>query len=193
MPWPNWLLPVAFLLLLLFTVALWALIRARDFSHVDAPVRLAFTLLLVVFNLTCVGLKVLHYNPYAETKKLADTTLVDATERERQAIDTATAKIAEHATAAHALRTAVGRLDAQARHKLDAAWEAILRDRDGHGLTGELAPEFAVEGMSRFDKVQGPPIKGDSLEKLAKLADELEPGEARTRLFLVLKRKRKSA
>jgi hypothetical protein len=188
LPWPNWPLPLAFLLLLLVTVALWALIRARDFSHVDAPVRLAFTLLLVVFNLTCVGLKVLQYNPYTETKKLADEALEDMLVRERQAIETAIAQVAEHTEATYALRAAISELEATGRHKMDEAWEAILRDRDGHGLTGELAPEFAVEGTSRFAEVKGPPIRAGSLDEVVKYAQGLDPAKVNARLGTVLAR-----
>ncbi|HEY3465612.1 MAG TPA: hypothetical protein VGL47_10805 [Amycolatopsis sp.] len=186
LPWPDWRPPLVFLALLLITVAIWALIRARDFSHVDPPVRLAFTLLLLVFNLTCVGLKVLQYNPYAETKKLAEATLATVAARERQAIESATAKITAHTEATYALRTAVSRLQANGLHKMDEAWEAILRDRDGHGRTGEIAPEFAPAGRWRFAGVKMPSIQVASMDEVVGFADDLDPGEVRTRLAVAI-------
>lgn len=182
LPWPNWPVPLAFLLLLLVTVALWALIRARDLNYADAPIKVAFMLLLLLFNLTCVGLKVLHHNPYVETKKLADLTLANVARTEKQAVETASATVTEHTEATYVLRAALSQLKAIGQHKIDEAWEEILRARDEHGLAGELAPEFDVEGDCRFAEVKVPPIRSDSLKGLVEFANKLKPAEVHQRL-----------
>lgn len=54
------------------------------------------------------------------------------------------AKISAFTTAVNNLMQLLERLEGEARRHLDQGWITVLRQRDEHGLAGDVAPKFAI-------------------------------------------------
>jgi hypothetical protein len=143
LPWPLWVLPVAFAVLVLGTLTMWADIRAAssDAEQVSVPA-IAVALLLLMFSITAVVVKTVHYNPFADAARDAARELKAATRSGAAVVTTTSAAVAEFETTNRRLRGVLDDLAARANRRIDEAWSAILRDRHQHGLAGTVAPPF---------------------------------------------------
>lgn len=143
LPWPSWLLPAVFALLVLGTLTLWAYNRAVSAGGEVRNVPIAVALLLLMFSITAMAVKTVHYNPFADAAQEAERELRAAIENGDKVAAEASAAVAAFETTNRGLRGLLDTLSARAVGRLDAAWTAILRERHQHGLAGTIAPPFA--------------------------------------------------
>jgi hypothetical protein len=136
-------------------------------------------LLLLMFSMTAMAVKTVHYNPFADTAQEADRELGAAIEDGARVVAEASAAVAAFETTNRRLRGVLDDLSASAVGRLDAAWTAILRDRHQHGLAGTIAPPFAVNDVA----TDGPRVRHPLFDRVPEPAVWLGPvHEGRTML-----------
>lgn len=140
LPWPRWGLALSFALLVLATMGMWAVLRG---DTAVKPTPIAYGLLLLLFTISAVAVKVVHYNPYRDSSLAADRALGLMQKERERLVTSCTRTTGEYAGAASRLTTLIDRCEAQARQRMHRAWVQILRDRDDHGRAGDVAPDFA--------------------------------------------------
>ncbi len=147
LPWPRWAVPVVFAVLVLGTLTVWAHNRAvATQAEASSTPTAAVALLLLMFSMTAVAVKVVYYNPFADSARDAAKALRRAGRRGDELATAAGTAVAEFDAANQRLRGLLGDLAARASRRLDAAWDAILRERHEHGLAGTIAPPFGSGG-----------------------------------------------
>ncbi len=182
LPWPLWLLPAVFALLVLGTLTLWAYNRAVSTGGEVRAVPIAVALLLLMFSITAMAVKTVHYNPFADAEKEAERELRAAIETGDTIAAEASAAVAAFETTNRGLRGMLDDIAARAVGRLDAAWTAILLDRHQHGLAGTIAPPFAPNG-THGDMDAGPLERHPLFDRMPEPAVWLTPvHEGRTML-----------
>ncbi|HEX2132694.1 MAG TPA: hypothetical protein VHH15_14150 [Actinophytocola sp.] len=184
LPWARWWLPTGFGLLVLGTLALWAVLRARDSQTgaVSTPTD-AVTLLLLLFSVTAIAVKAIYHNPHADSARGADRRLAAAGATGDTLATDAGVAVAAFAAANERLRGLLAELTAQGSRHLDQAWEHILRRRHEHGRAGPHAPVFEP-GRRRplFGALAEPPLWTEPIEDGRQLLRDDEVTAARERL-----------
>lgn len=159
LPWPLWLLPVAFAVLVLATLTIWAHNRAvsTDAELTSVPTA-AVALLLLLFSITAMVVKTVHYNPFADDARDAARALGAAVKRGDAVVTGASAAVTEFETTNRRLHGVLDDLAARASRRVDEAWAAIMRDRHQHGLAGTIAPPFEKGGAPDEDPLARHPL-----------------------------------
>jgi hypothetical protein len=143
LPWPRWVVPVVFAVLVLGTLTVWAHNRAMAVQAKSSSTpTVAVALLLLMFSMTAIAVKVVYYNPFLDSANDAEKNLAKAGKHGDELVTAAGTAVAEFDAANQRLQGLLGDLAAQASRRLDAAWAAILRERHEHGLAGTVAPSF---------------------------------------------------
>ncbi|OXM63992.1 hypothetical protein CF165_26915 [Amycolatopsis vastitatis] len=178
-PWPIWGIAISFTLLVLSTVGAWALIRAVQAETAGSvsinPVY--FVLILLMFSITAIVAEIAHHNPAADNEKRVHG-LMTKTEVRRDALITRAREALVGFTTVHKqLALLLESLQGRAHRHLDLAWAAILEERDGHGLAGDMAPEFSNqdEAEARFDGMREPQIRSALLTSAKQALEENAP------------------
>jgi hypothetical protein len=194
LPWPHWLLPVVFAVLVLGTLTLWAHNRALESQSAAVTVpTIGVALLLLMFSLTAVAVKAVYHNPHADTARAADRQLTGATTRADHLTTAAGTAVADFESANSTLRGLLDDLTAQAFRRLDHAWNDILARRHEHGLAGTVAPPFAapdraVDGRTPlFDGLVEPPVWLTPVDEARTALRDKEVTEARDRMKTLLR------
>lgn len=143
LPWPQWVLPVAFTMTVLGILLVWAHIRGQVGPNEEAqPHPQAIALLILMFSLSAIAIKMIHYNRFAD-----DAATTKAAVRKarwaylhlrflaRRAVDGYVARGQE-------LTSLLDVLESKTRQHIDAAWVGILEDRERHGLASAVAPDL---------------------------------------------------
>ncbi|HSV66721.1 MAG TPA: hypothetical protein VLJ59_12530 [Mycobacteriales bacterium] len=147
LPWPQWWPAVAFATLVLATLGIWAVNRARNAPpgvSLDTPPG-AVALLLLLLSLSAIAVTVIHHNPFADRAATVGHEL-DLAERSRdELVADSTEAITQYAMAAHDAQRLLDEIVGRAQAHLDHAWIGILHERDTHGRAGEVAPRFVSQ------------------------------------------------
>jgi hypothetical protein len=132
-------------LLLLWVIAMWAVLRGYLIEDESYPVpSYAVVLLVVVLALTTMGLEILISNPYARAAREANDRVQAAAERFGQARRTANDSLSTFEREWRNLRSARDELLSKARVEMGRAWETlILPARLRHGRAG-LGPPALI-------------------------------------------------
>ncbi|MFJ2554860.1 MULTISPECIES: hypothetical protein [unclassified Streptomyces] len=142
-------LPALYLLTVLTTVTVWALLRARDAGVGDVEgARFApgwVALLMLVLAITAVAMKIVAYNPYADSAVEARRGLLRARMTYALLVRRAGAALRKHERAWSDLCALRDELASQVRLESMRVWEAaILTARMFHGQAGHIPPAPAV-------------------------------------------------
>lgn len=159
LPWPLWLLPVVFAVLVLGTLTIWAHNRAVSTDNeVTSVPTVAVALLLLTFSITAVVVKTVHHNPFADAARDAERELHTAIRNGDQVVADASAAVAAFETSNRRLCGVLDDLTARAIRHVDVAWSAILRYRHQHGRAGTIAPPFEQSGAATDGPRARPPL-----------------------------------
>ncbi|GAB3150619.1 hypothetical protein GCM10027290_38450 [Micromonospora sonneratiae] len=188
LPWPSWVLPVAFTSLVLGVLGIWAWLRGGSLQQ--PGLRLPMVALLLLLTIAAIAFKASAHNPYADTARKAQQELRSATARYTLLEAQAREKLAAHAKSWQETHTVTEEAAASARWRLMDAWAEIAEERAGHGLTGMVAPRFvSVDGdivvtNQVFTGMAGPPlgmeVLGYTRQTLAKYHPDLLEHELAT-------------
>lgn len=162
MPWPQWWPAVVFTTVVLCTLGIWAINRARSTGgRLDTPPG-AVALLLLLLSVSAIAVTVIHYNPFADHTAATKSELRGIDEQRQRLTTAAASAIVGYATALGNLRQLTAELEQRAQDHLKEAWAAILKRRDEHGQAGEVAPDFCPTGSdpaaSTFAGLLEPPL-----------------------------------
>ncbi|MGW5441711.1 hypothetical protein [Streptomyces asiaticus] len=142
-------LPVAYLIAVLFTVTVWAALRARDTGAGEttgvryAPAWVAALMLVLAF--TAVAMKVVAHNPYADSAVEARRGLLRARWTYAWLVRATGTALREHERAWSDLCALRDELASHVRLESMRVWEAaILTARMVHGQAGQLPPDPAA-------------------------------------------------
>lgn len=159
LPWPLWLLPVVFAVLVLGTLTIWAHNRAVSTGdELSSVPTTAVALLLLMFSITAMVVKTVHYNPFADTARDAERELDTAIKNGDKVVADASTAVAAFETTNRQLRGVLDDLAANAVRRIDAAWSTILRDRHQHGLAGTIAPPFGESAPAADSPLERHPL-----------------------------------
>ncbi|MFG2176410.1 hypothetical protein ACGFMO_34475 [Streptomyces niveus] len=193
-------LPVLYLAAVLFTVTVWALLRARD-TGVGEDVEGAryapgwVAVLMLVLALTAVAMKIAAHNPYADSAAEARRDLLRARLTYAWLVRRVGDALREHERAWSDLCALRDELASQVRLESMRVWEAaILAARMFHGQAGHLPPAPAAppggaaaqaptaDWMTPlFSGVVEPPPELGPLVEAHRVAVICAPAELRTR------------
>ncbi|MEE4590660.1 DUF6338 family protein [Streptomyces sp. DSM 41524] len=192
-------LPVAYLIAVLFTVTVWAALRARDTGAGEttgvryAPAWVAALMLVLAF--TAVAMKVVAHNPYADSAVEARRGLLRARWTYAWLVRATGTALREHERAWSDLCALRDELASHVRLESMRVWEAaILTARMVHGQAGQLPPDpaalpggasaqpSAVPWMSPlFANVTEPPPELGPLVEAHRVSVACAPAELRAR------------
>jgi len=178
-PWPMWGIPVSFTLLVLSTIGAWALIRAVQAETAGSvsvnPVY--FVLILLMFSITAIVAEIAYHNPAADNEKTVRGRMTKTEARRDELITRAREALVSFTTAHKQLDLLLESLQGCTHRHLDLAWVAILEERDGHGLAGDMAPPFSVQNGTdaRFDGIREPQIRSTLLTWGKRALEENSP------------------
>ncbi|MFD5033129.1 hypothetical protein ACFWM0_22320 [Streptomyces sp. NPDC058405] len=143
--------PALYLVAVLTTVAVWALLRARDTAVGDGDIEGArfapgwVALLMLVLAITAVAMKVVAYNPYADSAAEARRSLLRARMTYALLVRRMGAALHKHERAWSDLCALRDELASHVRLESMRVWEAaILTARMLHGQAGHLPPSPAA-------------------------------------------------
>ncbi|MFI6584168.1 hypothetical protein [Embleya sp. NPDC050493] len=143
----GFLLPVLYLLSVLITVGMWAVLRVGDAAkEADATIAQRYpagsvAVLMLVLALTAMAMKVVAHNPYADSAVEARRRLRRADRRYARLARRVEVKLCAHEQVCSDLQAVCDELAAQVRLESMRVWEsAILRARMLHGQAGHLPP-----------------------------------------------------
>ncbi|MFD4724939.1 hypothetical protein ACFWNW_07625 [Streptomyces seoulensis] len=192
-------LPVLYLVAVLSTVTVWAVVRAREAEtdHLDgaryAPGWVA--VLMLVLAITAVAMKVVAYNPYADSAAEARRGLLRARLTYAWLVRRVGDALREHEQAWSDLCAVRDELASHVRLESMRVWEAaILTARMLHGQAGNLPPAPAVSAGGAqaqaptaawvaplFSGVVEPPPELGPLVEAHRIAVTCDPAGLRTR------------
>jgi hypothetical protein len=141
LPWPQWALPILFAGTVLGIVAQWAWLRGRLSDSADMlPEAGAIAVLILLFSLSAIAIKMIHYNPFADDAAAKLWDVRRARHAYRWVLRKATAAADRYVAKGHHLASLLDVLESRTRQRIDQAWVGILDDRDRHGLATMIAP-----------------------------------------------------
>ncbi|MFD4787046.1 hypothetical protein ACFWN1_08235 [Streptomyces sp. NPDC058459] len=191
-------LPVLYLVAVLSTVMVWAVVRAREAETDDLGTRYApgwVAVLMLVLAITAVAMKVVAYNPYADSAAEARRGLLRARLTYAWLVRRVGDALREHEQAWSDLCAVRDELASHVRLESMRVWEAaILTARMLHGQAGNLPPAPAVSAGGAeaqaptaawvaplFTGVVEPPPELGPLVEAQRIAATCDPTELRTR------------
>ncbi|MFD5829278.1 hypothetical protein, partial [Lentzea sp. NPDC060358] len=149
LPWPVWGLAIAFFTFILITFGVWAIQRVTQSRAEAAAVKyppLAVVMLFLLFTLGAVFVKIIEYNPWADSVARAEKEFKRGKISFDKLVVEAEAAKRAHDPAWQHLRTMIDNTGNAARRTINQAWVCILERRAEHGLAGHLAPSFNEAG-----------------------------------------------
>ncbi|MEU1751143.1 hypothetical protein ABZ436_00560 [Micromonospora matsumotoense] len=179
LPWPSWVLPVSFAVLVVGVLAGWAWLRGGRLLMSD--LQLPLVGLLVLLTVSAIAFKAGAHNPVADRAKRAGRRRRDVRRRYDRLKGESQAQLAGHEKAWQELHLAVeGAVTGVWQHVTDA-WTEIAEGRARHGLTGMVAPGFVTSGdtdasaRTLFTGLTGPSLRLETLRVMQDLLDRHRP------------------
>ncbi|SCG67929.1 hypothetical protein [Micromonospora coxensis] len=179
LPWPSWVLPVTFTVLMVGILAFWAWLRG---DRIQQPhLRWPLVALLVLLTVSAIAFKASAYNPYAERQRRVKRRAKLAGRRYERLRAEAQGLLGAHEKAWQELHLTVEDAANAVRRHLTDAWTEIAEARARHGLTGTVSPAFTttadddVTDLRLFEGLTGPSLRLSTLRLVRDLLDRHHP------------------
>ncbi|WP_157984596.1 hypothetical protein [Lentzea terrae] len=181
LPWAIWSIPLIFFVFVMVTFGIWANQRVRESRGGAAAVQYpwyAVVMLFLLFTLGAIFVKIVEYNPWADSAARAEVEFKAGREVFEKALTEAEAAKRAHDPAWQRLRTTLDNAENAARRTMNQAWVCILERRAEHGLAGHLAPKFneagGTEAVSLFHDMPEPAVPTTGLAKPREMLTEYD-------------------
>ncbi len=177
LPWPSWVLPVAFTAAVFSVLTAWALIRAylataNGGRLQDYELYAAATLVLLA--VAVVVLKIVTYNPYAYSANDAERLLKRADKRSTRLVDKVRTHVSRHQEHWMGLNIGISAVEAKAQRVINDAVIRVLEVRSNaeQPVVTELSPPELDTGALKYAYDVETRCHPDKLnEKLARQAE----------------------
>jgi hypothetical protein len=181
LPWPIWGLPLAFFVFVLLTFGVWAnqrVLESRGGSTAVHYPQYAVVMLFLLFTLGAILVKIVEYNPWADSVARAGREFQDGKQTFEKLVAEAEEAKRAHDPSWQRLRTTLDNAENAARRTVNQAWVCILERRAEHGLAGHLAPKFneagGTEAVSLFHDMPEPAVPTTGLAKPRAMLEEYD-------------------